>query len=124
MGSGKWFFLAGIGAGAFLVLRLPEQRIKSLQDFTRKIAQSPNLNAAKHLAGERINEVLRQRGAIVVDRLAAELKRQLNAVDLSTWGTATPAASNTEDTSTTSTTSGDNPKEKDGHIIIDGTIVS
>lgn len=118
MGSGKWLFLAGIGTGAFLVLRLPQRQIESIKDFTSQIAQSPNLTAAKAAASEKLRAALRHHGSILVDRMAEELKRQLHAVDLNR------ESAESEDTSTTSNGDGQSNTEKDGHIIIDGKIVS
>lgn len=124
MGSGKWFFLAGMGAGAFLALRMNERQIEGIKSFTSRISQSENLNEARRIAEDKVTDTLRQQGSNLVDRLADRLKEQINSIDLNNFAKPDSAVSSATDSSTTSTMKGDDSTNKDGHVIIDGKIVS
>lgn len=124
MGSGKWFFLAGMGAGAFLALRMNERQIEGIKSFTSRISQSENLNEARRIAEDKVTDTLRQQGSNLVDRLADRLKEQINSIDLNNFAKPDSSVSSATDSSTTSTMKGDASTNKDGHVIIDGKIVS
>ncbi|MCI6585264.1 MAG: hypothetical protein SPK50_00385 [Mobiluncus porci] len=124
MGSGKWFFLAGMGAGAFLALRMNERQIEGIKSFTSRISQSENLNEARRIAEDKVTDTLRQQGSNLVDRLADRLKEQINSIDLNNFAKPDSSVSSATDSSTTSTMKGDDSTNKDGHVIIDGKIVS
>lgn len=112
MGNSKWVFLAGLGAGAALALRLSEKQISGIKNFASQISNSENAAAAKRVAGEKISSLMRTQGANLVDKLADSLKSQLNNT-----------ADDAPFSSTTSTSDDGTTRDKDGHIIIDGKIV-
>lgn len=101
----KWIFVAGLGAGAALALRLSEKQIASIKGFASDLYQSPSLEAAKKYTTDRVSQVLKQQGTNLIDKLADNLKQ--NLFD----------GGNTTETSTTSTIN------RDGHTIIDGKVV-
>lgn len=125
MGNNKWLFLAGLGAGAALTLRMSDKQISNVKQFASKIANSENVTEARQVASAKFNEVLRSQGSKLVDKLAEGLKSQLNAAGASWAGFAEADSSDPDNSkSTTSTDNDGNTRDKDGHIIIDGKIVS
>ena len=127
MSEGKWLFLAGLGAGAALALRMSEKQISSVKGFAAKIANSESVTDARRVTAEKLNDVLRTQGAKLVDKLAESLKSQLNAGGGAAWAgfaNAEGAGANPPKSSTTSTDKDGVTRDKDGHIIIDGKIVA
>ena len=79
------------------------------------------------MTAEKLNDVLRTQGAKLVDKLAENLKSQLNAGGGAAWAgfaNAEGAGDNPPESSTTSTDKDGVTRDKDGHIIIDGKIVA
>ena len=127
MAEGKWLFLAGLGAGAALALRMSEKQISSVKGFATKIANSESVTDARKVATKQMNDVLRTQGAKLVDKLAENLKSQLNAGAGASWAGFANGAQTTDTPPQSSTTSTDKDgvtRDSDGHIIIDGKIVS
>lgn len=127
MAEGKWLFLAGLGAGAALALRMSEKQISSVKGFAKKIANSQSVTDARKVATKQMNDVLRAQGAKLVDKLAENLKSQLNAGAGASWAGFASGAQTTDTPPQSSTTSTDKDgvtRDSDGHIIIDGKIVS
>lgn len=124
MGSGKWFFLAGVGAGVLLTLRLSEKQIESIKAFIAKVSQAENLNEAKRVTREKLNNTLRKQGVNLVDYLAEQIKKQLSTIDLNSWSGGFPENAKTDTSSTRSTDCDDENNDNVEHIIIDGKIVS
>lgn len=127
MSEGKWLFLAGLGAGAALALRMSEKQISNVKGFAAKIANSESVTDARRVTAEKLNDVLRTQGAKLVDKLAEGLKNQLNAGGSASWAgfaNAEGAGNNPPKSSTTSTDKDGVTRDKDGHIIIDGKIVA
>lgn len=118
MGSGKWFFLAGVATGALGILRLSEQQITGAKGLVARISQSDSLSEAKRVAKDKVNSALRAHGASLVDRIAEEIKKQLYVGE--------PTDKNTSgETLTTTPEESDTDKPGNNHqIIIDGKIVS
>lgn len=127
MSEGKWLFLAGLGAGAALALRMSEKQISSVKGFAAKIANSESITEARRVATEKMDDVLRTQGAKLIDKLAENLKTQLNAGGSAAWAgfaNAGKTGDTPPDASTTSTDKDRVTRDKDGHIIIDGKIVA
>lgn len=127
MSEGKWLFLAGLGAGAALALRMSEKQISSVKGFAAKIANSESVTDARRVATEKMDDVLRTQGAKLIDKLAESLKTQLNAGGSAAWAgfaNAGNARNTPPEASTTSTDKNGVTRDKDGHVIIDGKIVA
>ena len=127
MSEGKWLFLAGLGAGAALALRMSEKQISNVKGFAAKIANSESVTDARRVTAEKLNDVLRTQGAKLVDKLAESLKSQLNAGGSASWAgfaNAEGAGNNPPKSSTTSTDKDCVTRDKEAHIIIHGKIVA
>lgn len=127
MSEGKWLFLAGLGAGAALALRMNEKQFSNVKGFAAKIANSESVTDARKIAAEKLNDILRTQGAKLVDKLAENLKSQLNAGGNASWAgfaNAEGTASRSPHSSTASTDRDGVTRDKDGHVIIDGKIVA
>lgn len=120
---GKLAFIAGVGAGIALTLRLSEKQIGSIKDFTSKIAQSESLNDAKRVASSRFEDTLRDQGSRLIDFVAQNLKSQLAKPKWDDFSGETRSEDTGDKASTTSTDFKDYHGDDGDHVIIDGRVV-